>query len=203
MKNVPNLIFYLQEFSSNLAPFLTIYFQLFSSGSDFYFRKTLTCGAQRSVAVSPRAAPWLVAVGGVVQTCMCGIKSAPDRPLLTTVRRPTVARTTSPHALPSRPHRLLCPRHAIQCLGRLAAVPTVSAQSRRHLRSVSHAAVLSDADHAPRAPAPPPRSEALPGVKPPRCLRLPPCPHPDSRVHHFLPAPPLASPSLPSQPRCR
>jgi hypothetical protein len=68
MKNVPNLIFYLHEFSWNLAQFLTIYFQLFSSGSDFYFGKTLTCGAQRSVAVSPRAAPWLVAAGGVVWT---------------------------------------------------------------------------------------------------------------------------------------
>jgi hypothetical protein len=32
------------------------------------------CGAQQSVAVSPRAAPWLAAVGGAVWTCACGLK---------------------------------------------------------------------------------------------------------------------------------
>jgi hypothetical protein len=42
---------------------------------------------------------------------------------------------------------------------------------------------------SPHAPAPPPRSEASPGAKPPHCLRPPSCPPPDSRVRRFLPAP--------------
>jgi hypothetical protein len=68
------------------------------------------CGAQRSVPVSPRAVPWLVAVGGIVRTCACGIKSPPDRPR--SDRRPhsRSPRLTSHAAVltapPSRPRRL-------------------------------------------------------------------------------------------------
>jgi hypothetical protein len=106
MKSVTNLISYLHKFFWNFSQLLAIYFELFSSGSKFYFGKTLTCGAQRSVAVSPRAMPWLVAMGGAVRTRACGIKSSPDRAAFRQPLTRLTSRAAVPTAPPIRPHCL-------------------------------------------------------------------------------------------------
>jgi hypothetical protein len=133
-----------------------------------------------------------------------GLKAVPTGRCPKTPRVADAA-LASPHVRPSRPCRLSCPcradsRPTPRRLGRLTAVPTVSPQSCRRLRSVSRAAALSDVN---RASAPPPWFEASPGAKPLRCPRPPPCPCPDSRVRRFLPAPPTGLSVLAVQPRCR
>jgi hypothetical protein len=149
IKSVPNLISYLHEFPWIFSQFLAIYFELFLSGSDFYFGKMLMCGAQRLVAVLPRAAPWLVAVGGAIRTRACGIKSAPVRP----------RSDRSPPLAPPRLMRRRSDRTVSQARAALfdasAVVPTVLAQSCCRLHLVSRATALSDADHAPRLTRPP------------------------------------------------
>jgi hypothetical protein len=107
MKSIPNLFSYLHKFSWNISQFLAIYFKLFSSGSNFYYRKTLTCGAQRSVVVSPRAAPWLANVGGNVWTRLCGLKAVPTDRFRPAVSEDAAALPTLPsprlaHARPDR-----------------------------------------------------------------------------------------------------
>jgi hypothetical protein len=132
----------------------------------------LTCGAQRSVAVSPCATPWLAAVGGAVRTRACGIKSALDRAV--------------PTAPPFRPHRLRA-RAVLSDASR----PPCRHSDRVGPKSPSppnqYAAPLGCPTLTTRLAScvrPPPRSEASPGAKPP------PCPPPDSRVRRLLPAPP-------------
>jgi hypothetical protein len=205
MKGVPNLISYLHNFFWNFSQLLDIYFELFSSGSKFYFGKTLTCGAQRSEAVSPRAVPWLVAVGGAVRTRACGIKSSPDRAAF---QPPSAARQplAPPRLTRRRPDRTAvptapspCPCRAVRCLGRLTAIPTVSARSRRRLRigTPRRRVVLRRPRVSPRAIA------HHPG----------PTPHPERSCHHvrcptaefaaFSPRRRPSSPSLSFQPRCQ
>jgi hypothetical protein len=157
------------------------------------------------VAVSPRAAPWLVAVGSAVWTRACGIKSPPDRPLSEDVarcrRRPRLASrapvptarypVSVPLRQPADASSPRPPRRCSDCVGPKSSSPPFGKPRRRTVRRRPRA--------SPHAPAPPPPSDASPGVKPPCCPRPPPCPRLDSRVHRFLPASPPGSPSLPSQ----
>jgi hypothetical protein len=129
----------------------------------------LTCGALRSVALSPRATPWLAAVGGAVRTCAARVFRR---------RIPCPRRTT---AVRHRPDSL-CPRHA-------ALIAHV--RSCRRLSTFDHA--------CPSTPRPRHRTTALhrlcPGerVAPPFSPLWLPC-SPPSRCHVLrLPA---ASPSL-------
>jgi hypothetical protein len=95
---------------------------------------------------------------------------------------------TSPHAPTSTA--------PVQSLGHLPAVPTAPARSHHRLRSVSHAAALSDADHSARLTRSPrqPRSEVSPGPKPLCCPRPPPRLRPDNP--HPPVSPCAAAPAL-------
>jgi hypothetical protein len=89
------------------------------------------------VAVSPCAAPWYLPWAALSRCACAGLKALPTDRCPKTPRAGD-ATLASPHARPSQPHRISCPRHADSrsMPRRLAAVPTVSVRSRRRLRSV-------------------------------------------------------------------
>jgi hypothetical protein len=142
MKSVPNWISYPTNFSS-----LPGYFSRASNQFQSYLKlkKTLTCGALRSVALSPRAAPWLAAVGGAVRTCATRVfrrrlpcpKSRRRRSRVRSRPSPRLTRRPDSPGLTPRPPRSRFDRH-VRALHRCHGPKPRAAAAR-----VSHCAVVS------------------------------------------------------------
>jgi hypothetical protein len=139
MKSVPNLMSYLQKFSWNFSQFLAICFELFSSGANFYFRKSLTRGTQLSAAAS-RAGPacqravsaWLPRVRATLHAlrtadCRC----SKPRPAVCSQLR--VSQRATPPLPTGRSYRLRAgvPRRSPPSRACLSIVPTADTTGKR------------------------------------------------------------------------
>jgi hypothetical protein len=128
MKSVPNLISYLHEFYWNFSQFIAIYFELLSSGVNFYFKKSLTRGTHLSASLSPcraRSSACNLRVAATRTRPCRAIKalptawSEPPHPDSAVRRRCRAADAAlaTPHARPSRPRHLRCPKPSTPLLG--------------------------------------------------------------------------------------